>query len=298
MTMTQSLKCSRRRRSDGFILVAVLWMLGGLATLALIYSAYLGDSTLALSVNDERIVSESLVLGAVELAAYHLLDAEPEKRPTHGTFSTRLGDANVRVDFISEAARIDLNAAPKELLSGLFVVLGAREPDAGLYADRIIGWRTTPKPGAQDTETSFYRAAGLAYSARGAPFAHASELWLVAGLPPALVERTMPFVTVFSGRPDIDIRDAAPEVIAALPPGQSQQNPSSAGPNAAAQSAQASAGNNGAPAGGGTGGGNAFRLQVHLAFVNGQRTASEIVILLDGDDDPYHILAWRDDVAP
>jgi general secretion pathway protein K len=296
--MVQSLKSSRRRRSDGFILVAVLWMLGGLATLALIYSAYLGDSTLALSVNDERIVSESLVLGAVELAAYHLLDAEQEKRPTRGTFSTRLGDANVRVDFISEAARIDLNAAPKELLSGLFVVLGAREPDAGLYADRIIGWRTPPKPGAQDTETPFYRAAGLSYSARGAPFANASELWLVAGLPPALVERAMPFVTVFSGRPDVDIRNAAPEVIAALPPGQSQQNPSSAGPNAAAQSAQASAGNNGAPAGGGTGGGNAFRLQVHLAFANGQRTASEIVILLDGDDDPYHILAWRDDVAP
>ena len=35
-------------------------------------------------------------------------------------FSFRLGQANVAVEFRSEAARIDLNAAPKQLLVGLF----------------------------------------------------------------------------------------------------------------------------------------------------------------------------------
>ena len=46
---------------------------------------------------------------------------------------------------------------------------------------------------------------------------HVQELWLVLGLPPALIERARPFVTVFSGMPTVNVMDAAPEVIAALP---------------------------------------------------------------------------------
>jgi general secretion pathway protein K len=43
------------------------------------------------------------------------------------------------------------------------------------------------------------------------------ELWLVLGLAPAMVERALPFLTVFSGSPSIDAMVAAPEVVAALP---------------------------------------------------------------------------------
>ena len=51
----------------------------------------------------------------------------------------------------------------------------------------------------------------------GAKFPHSNELALVRDLPMSLVERALPFVTVYSGRPQINILDAAPEVIAALP---------------------------------------------------------------------------------
>ncbi len=88
---------------------------------------------------------------------------------------------------------------------------------ADQYADRIVGWRSAPPSDSQDPEESLYRAAGLNYGPRGAPFAHAAELALVVGVPPAMAERAMPYVTVFSGRPEINVRDAAPEVIAALP---------------------------------------------------------------------------------
>jgi general secretion pathway protein K len=297
MIMSGSQRRRQQPHSAGFIVVAALWILSALATLALIYSTYLGDSTISLSVNDERIASETLVSAGVELAAYRLLAAQKDKRPTRGGFAARLGGANMQIDFISEAARIDLNAAPKQLLSGLFSALGARTQDAGEYADRVIGWRSPPKQGAQDTETGFYRAAGLSYSPRGAPFAHVSELRLVAGLPPALVERAMPFVTVFSGRADVDALDAAPEVIAALPPAGSGPGSFSSGAGAAAQNVP-SAGAGGQSGGSATQGGDAFRVQVRVAFDNGQRAASEVVILLDGQDEPYHVLAWGDEVAP
>src|SRR5439155_23419991 len=111
----------------------------------------------------------------------------------------------------------DLNQAPKGMLTNFFQALGAQPRDASVYADRIVGWRTVATDGASDRENSLCRAAGARYLPRGAPFANVEELWLVLDLPPALVERAMPFVTVFSGRREVDVLDAAPEVVASLP---------------------------------------------------------------------------------
>jgi general secretion pathway protein K len=297
MTMRKRHCRPRNSARDGFIIVAVLWILIALATLASIYSIYVGNSALALSVMDDGLQAKELVSTSAELTAYRLTVPTKERRPTRGGFSFRLDRANVVVNFSSETARIDLNAAPKPLLAGLFAALGASNDYADQYADRIIGWRTTPKPNAQSDEAALYRAAGLAYLPRGAPFAHANELWLVQGLPPALVRRAMPFVTVYSGRPEINIFDAPATVIAALPgmtPARLNNflaqretvspEPESISrllgdqPNATAE------------------GSSAFRLRIHIAFDNGWQTRSEVVILLDAADQPFHVLSWRNDI--
>ena len=290
------------QRTDGFIIVAVLWILLMLATLATIYSVYVSKSALALTANDAGIESELLASAGLELAAYQLLVPEKESRPTHGEFSVRIGQANLAVRYVSEAARIDLNEAPKPLLAGLFTVLGARAPDAERYADRIIGWRTEPKGGPQDKEASLYLAAGLSYVPRGAPFAHASELWLLQGLPPALVERALPFVTVYSGQPAVNVLDAAPEVLAALPDMTEDRLDNILNRRESATIAPKSAADilgTDDPAAT-TKGSNAFRVDVHIRFDDGRSAASEAVILLGSDKVPYQVLSWRDgaDEAP
>src|SRR5258708_1516224 len=98
----------------------------------------------------------------------------------------------------------------KELLATLFQVLGAPPKDAAQYAERIVGWRAPQPEDNLESENSLYRAAGALYMPRGAPFQTVQELWLVLGLPPALVERMMQFVTVFSGRGEIKTFAAAP----------------------------------------------------------------------------------------
>jgi general secretion pathway protein K len=290
------------QRADGFIIVAVLWILMMLATLATIYSVYVSKSALALTANDAGIESELLASAGFELAAYQLLVPEKEGRPTHGEFRVRIGQANLAVRYVSEAARIDLNEAPKPLLAGLFTVLSARAPDADRYADRIIGWRTEPKGGAQDKEASLYLAAGLSYVPRGAPFAHASELWLVQGLPPALVERALPFVTVYGGQPAVNVLDAAPEVLAALPDMTEDRLDNILNRRESATIAPKSAADilgTDDPAAT-TKGSNAFRVDVHIRFDDGRSAASEAVILLGSDKVPYQVLSWRDgaDEAP
>jgi general secretion pathway protein K len=285
--------------SDGFILVAVLWILSAFATLASVYAMYVANTAIAVAVNDDAIQAEALVSASVELAAYRLLAAPAESRPTRGLFNFRMGRANIAVEFCSEAARIDLNAAPKELLAGLFGVLGAHPNDAERYADRIIGWRTTPSSSAEDAEASLYRAAGLGYVPRGAPFAHVGELWLVLDLPPALVERAMPYLTVFSGREDINVLDAAPEVVAALPGMTAErlngflgERPALARSNEPSALAQLGRARTGAT----MEGSRATRVTARINFDNGRRIVSEAVILIDGRDEPFRVLSWRDDI--
>lgn len=292
--MNASSACQRdQQASSGFIVVAVLWILSALAALVSIYAVYVTNSAMAIALYDDGVVAEGLISAGVELAAYQIIAAPKDARPTRGAFAFRMGKASVAVDFRAESARIDLNAAPKELLAGLFTVFGARPEDAQYYADRIIGWRTRPASDSQDKETSFYRQAGLAYGPRGAAFAHVAELWLVAGLPPALVERAIPHLTVFSGRPEINIRDAAPEVLAAVPGLSREQIDRSA----AQRGTTTGEGTQASPPGTTTEGSDAARIKVSVDFDNGRRLAAEVVILVrEFGEDPYRVLSWSSDV--
>lgn len=291
-----------RKSSDGFILVAVLWILGGLAVLAVVYTLYVVNAAASLEVNNDRIQADASVSAALELTAYYLGAVKAQERPTSGTFSFRVGRSNVAVDFLSEAARIDLNSAPQPLLAGLFRVLGAPSDAADAYAERVIGWRSPAVSQNLDLdpgkETTAYRNAGLSYDPRLAPFTNVQEVWLLLGLPPALVERALRFVTVFSGMPSVNIMDAAPEVVAALPgmtPAlldavltQRAARPADAthllqllGPAQANATAQGS---------------TATRVMVHVGLAGGRRINAEAVILpLEDAPDPYRVLSWTDD---
>jgi general secretion pathway protein K len=282
---------------DGFIVVAVLWMLGALATLASIYAVYVINTATAMGVNDDRLQAESLITAALELTAYRLTATDPDNRPSRGDFAFRLGRAAVAVDFRSEAGRIDLNSASKELLTGLFAGLGAKYSDAEYFANRVIAWRTSQDPDRQNEEAAAYRAAGLPYGPRQAPFAHAGELALVLGLPPFLVERALPFVTVYSGRAEINIVAAPPEVIAAVPGmtpdrlyamlsqiGRGPQN---------AEYLKALVGNQ---EGITVEAGKTTRVAVRMDFDTGRRVQGEAVIVLGGEvGEPFRVLSWRDD---
>jgi general secretion pathway protein K len=289
---------------DGFIVVAVLWIMAAFATLALMYSTYVRQSAVALRVNDDALQTEALMASGLELVAYQLSSPAEERRPTHGSFRFRMGSADVGVDFLSEAARIDLNRAPKPLIAGLFAVLGAQPQQAEYYADRVIGWRTRPKPtqpnaqNAQDNdEDSLYRTAGLGYYPRRAPFNHIGELWSVQGLPPVLVERALSFVTVYSGMAEINVLEAPPEVVAALPnmtPARlnaflAQRETLTADPQLVADSL-------GKDLGATTKGSAAVRVHIRIRFQDARQSAAEVVITPGGVEVPYQVLSWQSDI--
>jgi general secretion pathway protein K len=288
-----------RSANGGFVLVAVLWMVAALATLASIYSVYATNAAAGLHVSDDRLQAELSIRAGVELAACQVLGFPEPARPTHGRFAVTVGRSRVAVEYRAETARIDLNAAPKDLLVGLFRAVGARDSAAQAYAERVIGWRTRVEPNADNPEQRAYASAGLAYRPRQAPFEDTLELALVLGLPQPLVERALRLVTVFSGRARVDVVSADPMTLAALPgmtpdvlhavltaraktPDDARALLSLLGP---------------ARAGATTDPSKALRATIRVDLDDGRRIAAEVVFQLrDGGDEPFDILYWRDDI--
>ncbi|QOZ36837.1 general secretion pathway protein GspK [Bradyrhizobium sp. CCBAU 53421] len=295
--MGASGKFGRSPPNRGFVIVAVLWILLALSSLAIIFSAYLAASARALAASDLSLQTEALVSAGLELTAYQLTLTDEKTRPQYGAFHFGLDDASVGVTFTSEAGRVDLNYASKEMLSGLFVVLGARKDAATEYADRIVGWRTRPVPGSENVEAARYNALG--YAPRQGLFTHVNELALVAGIPEAFVDRVLPFVTVFNGSPDVDPAIAAPEVALAVDKASGKQQdgfgspapPPNGGTAAGSQAPnpQAAASTAQSPC---------YRIAISIRFRNGHRTTSEAVIALGDKVEPYRVLSWQNDAEP
>ena len=314
---------SGRGKQDGFIIVAVLWMIAALALLAAIYTRFALTTAVAASVHEDRLRADGLISAAVELAAYQLTAAgsatkpssdlaiagssttaarptqpSPAQMPTRGAFSFRLGRSGITVEYESEASRIDLNFASKEVLSGLFRTIGAEPDQANYYGDRIVGWRKKGEATGENEEASAYRVAGIPYKPRQGPFQSAAELWLVLGIPPALTERVLPLVTVYSGQPEVDAEIAAPEIVASLPNmtperlGTVLQNRAAPMQLGQSQANQPGANQTLAP----SPPAQSFRLHIRMALENGRRVTAEAVILvLQDGDEPYRVLSWRDD---
>ena len=156
--------------------------------------------------------------------------------------------------------------------------------------------RETLLPNCKTKEADRYRTAGLNYAPRQAPFQNVAELHFVLGLPPNLLERALPFVTVFNGHAEIDVNEAAPEVIESLPhmtPDLAaailkQRDPRN--PQAVLQLASAASGVT-------SGGRRAIRATIHGTLEDGRKIKAEVVFLVaDSSPNPYRILAWKDDL--
>lgn len=286
------------RRDSGFVIIAVLWMLAALSSLASIYAVYVIDLSVSMVSVERRLQAEALAMGAIELTAYRQLAVAPNLRATHGSFNFRLNGAGIEVAFVSEAGRIDLNVAPKPLLSGLFTVLGASRQDAEVFAEHIVRWRSS-SGGGREGKRALNRSAGDPIIARNAPFPHTHELTLVPDLPPALVKALLPLVTVHSGRAQINVLEASPEVLAAVP-GMTSERLAWLLDQRRLLSNTATAlidRMEGAKPGLTAEGCNVLRTTIHITFDDRRRADFvAVIVLFDQGDEPFSVLSWHDEL--
>jgi general secretion pathway protein K len=285
---------------SGFVLVAALWILAALAGLAAIFTLYATNTAASTALGAQRLEADAAFRSGAELVAYQLLAAEEKARPGHGGFAFTLGKTRVSVRFVAEAARIDLNLAPKELLAGLFTSIGLDAEKGGTFADRVIGWRSKVEGNVADPEAQLYRSAGLPYPPKRDVFEDVAELRLLPGVPPQAIDLIMPEVTTFSQLAQVNVFEAAPATITALP----GVNPDALAevlkgrdaPTDDRQQLLSKLGDASKLAT--TRNSHATRVFVEAALASGRRAHAEMVLQLPDpgvDPEPFQIIYWRDD---
>jgi general secretion pathway protein K len=204
----------------GIALISVLFITGLLAVMAASFASSTRTEARLAHNLEQNAKAEAFADAGVHRAVFKLFDFDSETawRADGTVYDVSLGDGDVQISIEDEDGKIDLNGAPLELLTGLFVAQGLPEQNAQQMAERIGDFRdedSEPEPlGAED---GAYLDAGLAQGAADRPFATESELLRVLGMTQSLYEQIRPYVTVYSGAEGIDPTRARRPVLEALP---------------------------------------------------------------------------------
>lgn len=209
---------------SGFVLVTVIWGIGLVSLLALVF---------ILNVRTEgRIASNAL--GAARLEAFadagvniailDLLHAVKQrsgkKRFAHdGQYAAcRISDdVMLNISVQDEEGKVDLNTAAEPLLMVLITGLDVSAANAARYVDAVIDFRDPDSMRRLNgAELRDYELAGKDWRPNDAPFHSVEELHRVLNLPPSLVGGLKRLVTVYSYRGGIDPRIAPSGVLKAL----------------------------------------------------------------------------------
>jgi general secretion pathway protein K len=200
-----------RGRESGVALLAVLGIAALLTLIAfgLTERARTVTSLLANQIAAAR--AEALADAGVHHALLTLVrgfaNAELVVQPPRA-YLLELDGGAMRIEIADEDGRIDLNAAPAELLANLFVQLGRGADEANALAQAIVQRRDAARAGAE------------ADTAAGSPvraFPTLGALQGVAGMDEALYRLARPHLTVFGQGEGLDPRAADPLTAASLP---------------------------------------------------------------------------------
>lgn len=224
-------------RERGIALIAVLWALVLISVIAAAFVAEVRSSSQIARNLVENAKARALADGAVYYAlstlvaersrsvggnallqAVHRMSsaAVPTLRADGTPYDLDFADGRASLSVQDEAGKINLNLAPLELLTGLFVSLGVENDRARALAGVIVDFR---KPQDQERPPAASAAgnAGLAYGSKPALFTVIEELRQVPGMMDELYVRVVPFSTVYGTSAGVDVSSAPRQVLMAIP---------------------------------------------------------------------------------
>ena len=290
----------------GVAMILVIWVIALMAVLlgsfALIartenlQSRHMFDTTAA------RYAAEA----GLERAVFELRRPDPAQRWAGDgrPYEFRFDNALVHVELTDESGKIDINSAGDDILQQLFISQGMALDQAAQLSDAIQDWRDpddNAKPhGAEQAE---YKAAGLSYVPRNAPYQTVSEVQQVLGMNYEIYSRIEPAITIYAGGAEPNAAYANKQALMALPGMTSEL-----ADQIIAQRQQVPPGQVGAtglttPNGlpiVANGGGNTYTVKSRATLPNGASAVLDASIRLGGvgtSGKPYTVLRWRDDEA-
>jgi general secretion pathway protein K len=185
----------------GFALVFVLTIAAilGAVTSSALQASMSGARAAALF--SDIAQADELGRAAAEITGAYI--GEDPRRQRAGAFALRLAHARLRVDYVNEAARIDVNLAPPRLIAALAAAMGGDDALVAALPARIDRFRKA-------------QAGASAPGADAPRLRDAEDAPAAFGIPARLARRMLPQLTVANGTATIDPLLADRSLIAAL----------------------------------------------------------------------------------
>jgi type II secretory pathway component PulK len=275
----------------GMALVTVLWTMVLLSTAAMAASTMFRGYVGVMAIDKDRTRADALLTAGLETAAGLMLrlgETPPNDIETNVPLST--GDVSIRLD--DEGGLIDINKAPVELLAALFRSIGAGNAD--VIAKYIVAARNKGDGKPAQNAPPAQSGAAAKPNDDERPFTDVRELANIPGVRPEWISAIAPMTTLF-GNETVNPLSAPADVIGALPgieerrlrafldlrrrvPDDSTQLLAALGPaqKYAADSARLAVG-----------------VSIDARVSDGYRAkAKAVIVAVDGDSQPYRVLAW------
>lgn len=294
-----------RSHQHGVAFVLVMWVIAMLSVLlgsfALVarteglQSRHLFDTTTA------RYAAEA----GLNLAIYGLSKSDPQQKwvADGRPYTFMFDETEVEISITDDSGKIDINAADAVSLKNLFVGAGVEEAKAEELADAIQDWRDPDDlTSLHGAERDDYRAVGLPYSPRNAPFETLSEIQQVFGMDYDLYARIEPAITMFSGRSTPSAAYAPMEAMMAIPGMTADQARQLIEQRQHLAPGQLNQGTSGLLLPDGSplmadGGGLTYSVKSRAKLANGASTVLDATIRMGGMNSagrPFVVLRWRD----
>jgi general secretion pathway protein K len=203
-----------------FALVLVLWILSLLTIMAGSFALTMRrESAIVAGIKDSAGAIAQAEAG-IAFAELMLLNPEQDKRwrADGNIYQVDFGETIIRIKMVSESGKIDINKAGLPLLQALFAKSPADEEQQGKLVGAVLDWRDPDDlVNLNGAEKDQYKKEGLKYGPRNKPFQAVEELQMLLGMDELIYNWLAPIITVYSGKPQVNIKLATPKVLNILP---------------------------------------------------------------------------------
>ncbi|MGY6276869.1 general secretion pathway protein GspK [Methylomonas sp. MgM2] len=215
--INRRLQCAQLKQR-GLALVIVIWILTLLTLMAGSFAMTMRrDNSVSLAIKTGALTSAYAESGII-LAQFMLSQSDPELRwQPNAVYRLVNWESEIRIRVVSESGKIDINTSNEVQLAALINWVIADEWQAQRLLNAVLDWRDadddTRTLGAERRQ---YRQAGLPYGPTNSAFQCLEELQLVLGMNEQIFSAMQPFITVYSGQAEVDLRYASPQLLAII----------------------------------------------------------------------------------